>query len=305
MEQWGLVPVAQVESYHGMIFGCFDAEAPNLREYLGDIAFYMDLYLDRREGQTELLGGVHKWMMHCNWKFAADNFAGDGYHIATSHISAIKSGLFGSGGVVQRNVPEGEAPPLRYGVYAGQGHATNIFPGNGGLRGGRLADYLSTIQDEKNRRLGPERIPLSTGVITVFPNLSFHGSPSIRVWHPCGPDKTEVWSWCIVDKDAPPDVKEEMRTNYLRTFSMAGVAEQDDGENWNQCTASSKGVISRRYPFNYAMGMRYETSNEDYPGVLGPHITEVNQRGFYAHWSKVMNAESWADIKNTPDAVLR
>src|SRR5688500_9590230 len=36
MEQWGLVPVAQVESYAGLIFGTFDPNAPPLREYLGD-----------------------------------------------------------------------------------------------------------------------------------------------------------------------------------------------------------------------------------------------------------------------------
>ncbi len=38
MEQWGLVPVAQVDSYKGMIFGTFDPNAPSLLEYLGDMA---------------------------------------------------------------------------------------------------------------------------------------------------------------------------------------------------------------------------------------------------------------------------
>src|SRR5688572_23473788 len=51
MEQWGLVPVAQVDTYAGLIFGTFDAEAPSLTEYLGPTATYcMDVMFSRREG---------------------------------------------------------------------------------------------------------------------------------------------------------------------------------------------------------------------------------------------------------------
>src|SRR6266540_3657733 len=42
MENWGLVRVAQVSSYKGLIFGTFDPRAPSLQEYLGDMAWYMD-----------------------------------------------------------------------------------------------------------------------------------------------------------------------------------------------------------------------------------------------------------------------
>ncbi len=93
MEKWGLVPVAQVDSYKGLIFGTFDPSAPSPQEYLGDFAFYLDVMLDRREGGTEATGGVHKWIMPCNWKFAADNFQGDNYHVGITHLSALKVGF--------------------------------------------------------------------------------------------------------------------------------------------------------------------------------------------------------------------
>ena len=38
LSQWGLVPVAQLDTYKGLIFATFDAEAPTLLEYLGDMA---------------------------------------------------------------------------------------------------------------------------------------------------------------------------------------------------------------------------------------------------------------------------
>ncbi len=88
MEQWGLVPVAQVDSFCGLIFGNFDPEAPSLREYLGDAAYYLEIVMGRRKTGSELIGGTQKWIMPTNWKLPADNFAGDGYH-ARSRISLL------------------------------------------------------------------------------------------------------------------------------------------------------------------------------------------------------------------------
>ena len=80
-EHWGLIPVAQLDSYKGLLFATFDPDAPPLREYLGEMTWYLDAFFDRREGGIEIVGGMHKWMMPCNWKFPAENFAGDAYHV--------------------------------------------------------------------------------------------------------------------------------------------------------------------------------------------------------------------------------
>ena len=45
-----LHPVARVESYKGLVFGTFAADGPNLREYLGDIAWYIDVVTDASPG---------------------------------------------------------------------------------------------------------------------------------------------------------------------------------------------------------------------------------------------------------------
>jgi 3-phenylpropionate/trans-cinnamate dioxygenase subunit alpha len=90
--QWGLVPVAQIDSYKGLIFATFDSDAPTLLEYLGDMAWYLDILLDRREGGTEV-SGPHRWLVQANWKTAAENFGGDGYHISSTHGSARALGV--------------------------------------------------------------------------------------------------------------------------------------------------------------------------------------------------------------------
>ena len=91
-DQWGLIPVAQLDSYKGLIFATFDPEAPTLPDYLGDMAWYLDILLDRREGGTEV-SGPHRWLVDANWKTAAENFGGDGYHIASTHGSARELGI--------------------------------------------------------------------------------------------------------------------------------------------------------------------------------------------------------------------
>ena len=93
LEQWGLIPVAQLDSYKGLLFATFDPEAPPLVEYLGEMAWYLDNFFDRREGGIEVIGGMHKWVIPCNWKFPAENFGGDPYHVGWSHLSAVQVGF--------------------------------------------------------------------------------------------------------------------------------------------------------------------------------------------------------------------
>lgn len=75
MANWGLVPVAHLDCYKGLVFATFDPEAPPLLDYLGETAWYLDAFFDRREGGVEVIGGVHKWRVPTNWKFPAENFA--------------------------------------------------------------------------------------------------------------------------------------------------------------------------------------------------------------------------------------
>ena len=61
--KWGLVPVAQLDSYKGLVFATFDPSAPSLNEYLGDMKWYLDALFDRREGGIEVFPGMQKWII--------------------------------------------------------------------------------------------------------------------------------------------------------------------------------------------------------------------------------------------------
>ena len=51
-----------------------------------------EYYMGRAWGGIEVIGGAHKSVVPCNWKFPAENFAGDSYHVAWTHQSALRTG---------------------------------------------------------------------------------------------------------------------------------------------------------------------------------------------------------------------
>jgi phenylpropionate dioxygenase-like ring-hydroxylating dioxygenase large terminal subunit len=292
-ERWGLVPVAQLESYKGLWFATFDPKAPPLREYLGEMTWYLDTFFDRNEGGIEIIGGMHKFIMPCNWKFPAENFAGDGYHVQWSHLSAVQTG---SGGEFRTRPDEaGRA------MSPGNGHSV-MFAGPqtvADMPDPDVLAYEARIRPDIERRLGP-RIGLGNPVAgTVFPNLSIlrPTSRTFRVWHPRGPDKTEVWAFVYTDKAAPPEVKKAIRLAGARVFGPGGTFEQDDMDNWQGCTQTGRGVVARRYPLNYRMGLGHERFDPERGAVTSDYrYSEQNHRGFYRRWAQLMAGENWTQL---------
>ena len=134
----------------------------------------------------------------------------------------------------------------------------------------------------------------------MFPHFSFLRSTSrtFRVWQPRGPDKTEVWSWVFCDKAAPAEVKEEVRLAGVRGFSPSGTFEQDDMDNWQECTRTCRGVASRRMALNYQMGIGHERFDQGLGAWASEQrISESNHRHFYRRWAELMAAESWAELE--------
>jgi phenylpropionate dioxygenase-like ring-hydroxylating dioxygenase large terminal subunit len=293
-EHWGLQPVAQLDSYKGLFFATFDPEAPPLRDYLGEMTWYLDTFFDRREGGIEVIGGMHKWVMPCNWKFPAENFGGDAYHVQWSHLSAVTTAF--SSGVTTRPTTTGSM------VSPGNGHVL-ICLGPTDVADPPMPEILAyeeQIRPEVEKRLGSRMHRINPIVGTVFPNFSMLRATSrtFRVWHPRGPDQTEVWSCLYVDKAAPPAVKEAMRLAGVRGFSPSGTFEQDDMDNWQECTRTCRGVVSRRLALNTQMGLGHERFRADLKAWASDfRMSESNHRQFYRRWAQLMAAKSWAEVE--------
>jgi phenylpropionate dioxygenase-like ring-hydroxylating dioxygenase large terminal subunit len=291
--QWGLIPVAQLDSYKGLIFATFDPTAPPLLDYLGEMTWYLDAFFDRREGGIEVFAGMHKWVIPCNWKFPAENFGGDAYHVGWSHLSAIKTG-FSAGASLKPTTSGTMLSPCN-------GHCIIAFGANDSSDPPvpEVLAYEESIRSEVRQRLGPRSNLVNPIVGTVFPNFSMLRATSrtFRVWHPHGPDQIVVSSWIYTDKAAPPEVKEALRLAGIRGFSPSGTFEQDDMDNWQECTQTCRGVVSRRMPLNTQMGLGHDRFDPTLGGWASEfRMSENNHRHFYRRWAQLMATNSWAEV---------
>lgn len=303
--EWGLIEVPQMENYKGSIWATWDKNAPPFLDYLGDFKVYLDQLFDRfdgGEGGGEVLEGVHKWRMPCNWKFPATSFGGDAAH-EISHRSTHIAGYGPQGKGDRHGVLRPGEKRLEVSI-PGLGHCAHISvydadspytPTWGSLHS--VDKYFKSAY-EKQRKSLPTPLRMDIGAATFFPNASYAAGfrRTIVVWHPRGPHMTEAWRFYLVDKDTPREVRDALRRFLMRYCGPVGMTEQDDMENWNYAYAASKGTIARRYPYNYQMGLENEYLDIPIPGSVTQVLTEQSQRNRFQRWTDFMEAGSWNDI---------
>ena len=294
-QELGLIPITRLDSYKGMIFGSWSAEVPPLPQYLGNMRFYLDLYLGRTDAGTEVIGVPQVWNVAANWKFPTDNFTGDNFHLYSTHGSIVELGL----------VPP-DPMSLSYGhlIRAEGGHVLHVVPG----APDPSFEYFGLPRDlvpHLERNLTPAQLNIARkyaySVGTVFPNLSFlqvmiQGDAvtpptpflSFRFWEPTGPMTTRVWSFLLIDKEASPEYRKASYETYARTFGPSGIFEQDDLENWEECTRVNRGKIAQRYGLHHGMGVHLQPDRsfpgpgDAWPGSYG----ERTQLAFYGEWQR-------------------
>lgn len=303
--KFGMIEVAQIASYKGLIFATFDEQAPSLEESLGEMKWYMDVWLDAMPEGTELIGTAMKVELPVNWKLAIENVSGDGYHLGWAHAGAMtvtaESGLAGLS-VGNSDVDNASAVSV-----AGM-NGNTVLAALDGKSGyafyneyQKAWDYLDENRATAVERLGKFRGEKMWGSqlnMTIFPNLQFlPGLNWFRVYHPKGPGKFEMWTWAMVDKEMSDELKQVILDNVSRTFGPAGMFDNDDGDNLQAATEQSRGWRSRQMDLYTNMAIGGEHSREEMPGVISEGLVcEQNQRYVYRRWLEMMKADSWADI---------
>jgi 3-phenylpropionate/trans-cinnamate dioxygenase alpha subunit len=315
--RWGLTE-ARVEIYKGLVFGCFEPEAPPLIDYLGDMAWYLDCVLDRCDGGTEFVGGVHKMRLTGNWKLAAEQFSGDGYHTIMTHASVPGSWADPTAGTPQFSYSDFFKQAGRQ-FSSLHGHSMGGFIGTAAETPASanipssfsrkkvsadlqlVSDYYESTREEVAARRGrPKHFVPPDGSGFVFPNLlllvGVNGCSSIGVCHPKGPNKFEFWRWGIVDKAAPQAVKEAM-VRCLHVWPV-GLGDSDDAENWSSVQSQMNGAKARKQKLNYQMGLGAEGADPMYPGTLNPSLLgDYPQRRFYRRWFEFMSSVKWPVVE--------
>lgn len=307
MDRHSLLPAPRMGIRNGMIFASLDENAPDLDDYLGGFAFFLDLYTRRTEAGLEVRG-PQRWLVDANWKIAAENFSGDSYHTPVTHASIVEIGLFRApkankrkeGALYFADIGGGTTYKLPAGLSFEEGMAHVGYPDS------VIHSARSTWSAGQRALVGDAGFMISAA--TIFPNLSFvHNWPvvgedgrvapfvSIRLWQPVSATRTEICSWFAVDRDAPEQFKEDSYRAYLMCFGSSGMFEQDDVENWTSITQVAKGRMARRLRLNNRMGLdgdgrplRPPVPGWPAPGTAYTGFGEQNQRSILRLWGRYM-----------------
>jgi ethylbenzene dioxygenase alpha subunit len=298
----------RVENYKGLIFGTFAKEGPDLVTYLGDITWYLDTYLDGAEGGIELIGNTMKAQIPGNWKLPVENAIGDGYHVTWAHAGAMQViGDIARGNAQVLGIGGGNSKvSMEGGIHIDVGTHT-VLAGLDGVSGyalyenpGPVLRYLQARREQVVARVGELRGRKLYGSevhIGLFPNVQFvSGLNLMRIIHPKGPDCFEVWTWAIVEKGMPQELKDLIAYHAQKTFGPAGLLEGDDGDFVESITHSAADYATRNLNAFLGMGLGREVAWQG-PGIasLGV-VNEVCQRAFYRQWAHTMQVPRAADI---------
>ena len=299
-EKWGMPKAAQVDSYRGFVFATMDPDAPPLGEFLGEVG---KLGLDSMaaQGELEVVQGIQKNRVACNWKFAVDNTY-DWYHPPMTHNSALASGYVGKvhWSHLEHVVSLGEyghvisgprmTPEMRQAAADDLGE-TDVL-----LR----EDESWRDTPEVQRQLG-EFGASQRGHPGIFPNLWVASSATqLCLRLPRGPGVTELWWFTVLSKSMTDHQRRDALSRANHFFGPSGLFEQDDGENWDQGTRACQGEISKSFPMNVAMNVgRGEIKNDPKSGIayIDAPVNEHGQLWTYQAWMDWMAADSWAELK--------
>ncbi|GAA0995946.1 SRPBCC family protein [Acrocarpospora macrocephala] len=306
-KEWGLLRAPRVDSRHGFVFASLSADVEPLGDYLGGAGWMLDALVGLHPDGMRVAGPPDRYQVKANWKTAAENFAGDIYHVPNLHGSMQEIGIAGgldAGGEFGR--------PYEFGnghAFMGIAWTTAVHPGF------EFWGYPPEIKDHFDLSgLDEMQVHVVTHdgpiVGTIFPNLSFYrgiamdGSglssviTSFRQWQPVGPGELEVWSWQFVWTFQDEQSALQDAVIGQMQFGSAGVAEQDDTVAWEGAprAAASPWARRERMMFHFQQGNKSEVDQSPDLTWKGPGIRrltgfgEHNQLHFYRHWLRVMQA---------------
>ncbi|MEY2430558.1 MAG: hypothetical protein QOC92_283, partial [Acidimicrobiaceae bacterium] len=311
-ESLGLREVAQLGSYKGFVFATLDPTAPPLLDYLGTTG-RLGIDLIAAQGDMEVVPGVRKFVIPCNWKFAVDNLF-DWYHPQITHMSAFTPGVFPvptmpEGAATSQIDPSGATRPdgtaLLFPEQGGNPDSIVVIGEYGHAIAGPTSDGAPSVfpqtwreRPEAQAALGPVGVRVG-GHPNIFPTSWIAVSTELSLRVPRSPTETELWWFTFVDRSAPPELQQLQIMMANHVFGPSGMLEQEDGENWAQSTAQTMGGASRRIPQVLKMNLgRGKVIKEHDLARIEGKTTEHGQMWTYHSWAQWMRGSDWDTLRD-------
>ena len=279
-----LVPVPRLESYRGLYFVNYDADAMSLTEYLAGSIEYIDLTMDHSEVAMEIVGGDQEYGFQANWKLLAEN-SFDSYHGLPTHSTYFDYVMAAGGqlgealtGVSEpKDLGNGHAV-IEYGAPWGRPIAKPVAAwGEEGEK--ECAEILARLTDRFGQERA-ERIAYNNFNMVIFPNFVINNIMAItlRTFYPESTDRQQVKAWTLAPVDESEAMRERRLYNFLEFLGPGGFATPDDCEALKLCQAGYKNISGASWnDISKGMGQDEIISND-----------EEQMRIFWREWNRRM-----------------
>ncbi len=263
-----------VTTFHGLIFGTFDASAEPIESYLGP---GMTAHLRRVfHKPVEVLGYWHQ-VMHNNWKLYMEN-SRDPYHATILHAFYTTFKL-------NRLTMDGGLT-LEHGGW----HSINFSKGATYREGDYEGSGIRSVIDDiglADKSLVAARQEFDDGITvaiqSIFPtcvNQQIYNTLGIRQLVPQGPDQCELhWTLFGYAGDDP-----ELRAMRLKQANLAGPAGFVSMEDGAIGEYVQRGIRGTGRDANAVI----EMGGSEIASTMGSRATETTIRGFWAGYRHMM-----------------
>jgi benzoate/toluate 1,2-dioxygenase alpha subunit len=237
-ENHDLVPLARLDTYKGLVFGCLSPDVSPLSEHLGELRTFIDMAMEQSPQGMEFVPGRITYTYDANWKLQMDNGT-DFYHLTSTHPSFME--------VVKRRENEnaGNVEAKMFDWSKRLLQTGGMF----GFRNGHTVIWLDQPQperrpvysrmDEIRSRLGDAKAEwmLKLRNMTVFPNMQIADATSLllRTFRPLAPNKTEMRVFCMAPIGEDPEVRAFRIRQFEDFFNVSGFATPDDTTVYEDC----------------------------------------------------------------------
>lgn len=302
-----LMAPAHVDSYRGMYFVNFAADAASLTDFIGDARELIDLTMDSAEmlGGWQIIRGTAKYNIQANWKLLLENSA-DNYHFHTTHktfadYTAERRKKAGLGRPTINNIDDSRGLVFRNGHVAMVTRAEGrTIASPSSLWTAQAIAEVNQLREQLISRYGAARgqsMADFSRFLMIFPNLAVHDTQSgfkLRQWWPIAPDKMEVTQWELAPRREREDLAAYRLDGAVAFQGPGGFGTPDDIEALESCQ-----IGYRAHELEWSdvsRGMRRQARSDD----------ELTARGFWRQWHAMIQgragAERLADLPPPRDA---
>jgi phenylpropionate dioxygenase-like ring-hydroxylating dioxygenase large terminal subunit len=287
-EQFGLTPLPRQEAYRGLVFASTSPTGSSLREHLGQVTEFIDLFMDLSPtGAVELSAGVQKLRYRGNWKLLPENSLEGDYHGPFIHRIAFE--LHGRRtGLSMSSLYENQVPDVIRSLPGG--HMVEDYRGaamNAPKRAPSPARqaYVEAMEARHGKEKAHQLLGAIPPLVFVFPNLIYIMTHIRRV-QPVSVDETFVYYHPMLLKGVAPEINEARLREHEFGFGPAGFISPDDIEIMER---NQIGVQAQGNDWQYIGRGLHRVKETPGGGTAGYTMDENHLRGMWQHYARLMN----------------